>query len=137
MVAQEVEQEKQTIDVRLERDSNTKAMQKLQASRAWAMAEAKRIELIKQRNDVCRTQLQKWLSWTLGNMHQASNGTTFFYLVWTPIVIFWSVMIAMAVPAAVACRQPDGICHQTRVLALNLRKQVTAIPQFLLSKLGL
>jgi hypothetical protein len=134
LVAQEVEQEKQTIDLRVERDSNTKAIQKLQASRAWAMAQAKRLELIKQRNEACRTQLQKWLSWTLGNMHRASNGTTFFYLVWTPIVVFWSVMIAMAVPTAVACPQPDGICHRTRVLALEAKK-VVLLPQMLMGKL--
>ena len=120
--------------LRVERDSDMKAIQKLQASRAWAMAQAKRIELIKQRNEVCRTQLQKWLSWTLGNMHRASNGTTFFYLIWTPIVIFWSVMIAMAAPTTVACPQPDGICRHGRVLALEAKKAVL-LPHLLLSRL--
>lgn len=135
MVTEKVEQEKQTIDVRVEQDSNAKAVKKLKASHAWAAAEEKRRELLKQRNEFYRVQFQKWLNWTFGNLHRASNRTTFYYLVWTPTIIFWTAMIVSAVPNAIACPKPDGICHNTRMMALSLRTQVTAIPRFFVSKL--
>lgn len=91
----------------------------------------------KREDEARRAQLQKWLGWTFGNLHRASNGTTFFYLAWTPLVIFWSVIVTMAVPTAVACPKPDGICHASRMLALSVRQQAEAVPRFLLSKLGL
>lgn len=137
MVTEKVEQEKQTIDVRVEQNSEAKAVKKLKASRAWATAEEKRRELLKQRNEFYRAQLQQWLNWIFGNLHRASNKTTFYYLVWTPTIIFWTVMITLAVPTKLACPKPDGICHNTRMLALSLRSQVTAIPRFVLSKLRL
>jgi hypothetical protein len=32
---------------------------------------------------------------------------------WTPTVIFWSVIITWSVPTAITCPKPDGICHNT------------------------
>lgn len=78
-----------------------------------------------------RDRLQKWLKWSFGNLHRISNSTTFLFLVWTPLVIFWSVVITMSVPVAVACPKPEGICHNTRKLALTFREQITAIPKVL------
>lgn len=112
-------------------------MHKLQASLEWTAAEEKRIKRIKERNETLRAQLQKWLDLTFGNLHRASNRTTFFYLAWTPLVIFWTVIVTMAVPTAIACPKPDGICHNTRMLALSARQHVEAVPKVLLSKLGL
>ena len=109
-------------------------MQKLQASLEWTAAEEKRIKRIKERNETRSAQLQKWLDLTFGNLHRASNKTTFFYLAWPPLVIFWSVIITAAVPTAIACPKPDGICHNTRMLALEAKKTVVQLPQLLLRK---
>lgn len=134
-VAEQVAQEKQTINIRVEQDSDTKAIEKLKASRAWSEAEEKRLKLLSERDETYRALLQKWLSLIFGNLHRASNEITFFYLVWTPLVIFWSVIITWSIPSVIACPKPDGICHNTRMLALSFREQVTAIPKFLFSRL--
>jgi Flp pilus assembly protein TadB len=135
-VALQVAQEKQTIDVRVEQDSDIKAIEKLEANRAWCEAEEKRLRLLRERDETYRALLQKWLNLTFGNLHRTSNSTTFFYLVWTPLVIFWSVIITWSLPNAIACPKPDGICHNTRMLALSFREQVTVIPKFLSKLLG-
>jgi ATP-dependent protease HslVU (ClpYQ) ATPase subunit len=57
LVTEKVEQEKQTIDVRVEQYSEAKAVKKLKASRAWAEAEEKRRELLKQRNEFYRSSV--------------------------------------------------------------------------------
>ncbi len=63
---------------------------------------------------------QMWLKWTVGNLHKASNRTTFFYLVWTPLVVFYSAIAFMGMPVAVACPKENGVCHNLRVLAVKL-----------------
>jgi hypothetical protein len=73
-------------------------------------------------DEAWRQRLQLWLLWTIGNLHKASNRTTFFYLVWTPLVAFYCAIAFMGMPVAVACAKPDGVCHNLRVMALETRK---------------
>ncbi|WP_144405747.1 hypothetical protein [Aliterella atlantica] len=61
-------------------------------------------------------------------MHPAYNRITFFYLVWTPLVIFYCAIAFMGMPVAVACAKPDGVCHNLRVIALETKKTVS-LPQ--------
>jgi hypothetical protein len=94
----------------------------------------KAIAIAKRSDEVRREQWQKWLNWTFGNLHRASNRNTFFYLLWTSLVIFYCAIFFMGMPDAVACREPNGICHNLRVFALYIKEQVTSVPQFLLPK---
>ena len=87
-----------------------------------------------QRLDKARMERwQMWLKWTVGNLHKASNRTTFFYLVWTPLVVFYCAIAFMGMPIAVACAKPDGVCHNLRVMALETRKTML-LPQVLWDK---
>uniref|UniRef100_UPI003593FA62 hypothetical protein n=1 Tax=Nostoc sp. TaxID=1180 RepID=UPI003593FA62 len=75
-----------------------------------------------QRLDKARMERwQLWLKWTFGTLHRASNRTTFYYLVWTPLVIFYCAIAFMGMPTAVLCPKPKGVCHNLRVLALKTK----------------
>jgi hypothetical protein len=75
-----------------------------------------------QRLDKARMERwQMWLKWTFGTLHRASNRITFFYLLWTPLVIFYSAISFMGMPTAVLCPKPDGVCHNLRVMALETK----------------
>ncbi len=88
-----------------------------------------------QRLDKARMERwQMWLKWTVGNLHKASNRTTFFYFVWTPLVVFYCAIAFMGMPVAVACPKANGVCHNLRVMALETRKTVL-LPQVLWDKL--
>ena len=89
---------------------------------------AKAITISKRLDEASRERWQMWLKWTIGNLHKASNRTTFFYLVWTPLVIFYCAIAFMGMPVAVACPKPNGICHNLRVMALETRRTVL-LPQ--------
>ena len=82
-----------------------------------------------QRLDKARMERwQMWLKWTFGTLHRASNRITFFYLLWTPLVIFYSAIAFIGMPTAVLCPEPNGICHNMRVLSLEVKKTLT-LPQ--------
>lgn len=89
------------------------------------------IALAKRSDEARREQWQKWLNWTLGNLHRASNRNTFFYLLWTSLVIFYCAIFFMGMPTAVACPQHNGICHNLRIFALYVKEQIIAIPRLL------
>ena len=95
---------------------------------------AKAAAISQKLDEVWRQRWQLWLKWTLGNLHKASNRTTFFYLVWTPLVAFYCAIAFMGMPVAVACAKPDGVCHNLRVMALETRKAVL-LPQMWWEKL--
>lgn len=88
----------------------------------------------KRLDEAWQQRWQLWLKWTVGTLHRASNRTTFFYLVWTPLVIFYCAIAFMGMPTAVICPKPDGVCHNLRVMALETRKTVS-LPQVLWDKL--
>ena len=75
-----------------------------------------------------------WLKWTFGTLHRASNRITFFYLLWTPMVIFYSAVAFMGMPTAVLCPKPNGICQNLRVMAVETKKTVLS-PQILWDKI--
>ncbi len=119
--------------MRVAKDASVKALELLKTNEQWLQQKENRIRLMQKNSELLREQLQKWLNWTFGSLHRASNGTTFFYLVWTPLVIFWSVIITWGVPTKLACPKPDGICHNTRMMALSAKK-VMLLPKDILSK---
>jgi hypothetical protein len=94
----------------------------------------KAVVVQKHLDEAWRQRWQLWLKWTVGNLHKASNRTTFFYLVWTPLVAFYCAIAFMGMPVAVACAKPDGVCHNLRVIALETRKTVL-LPQVWWDKL--
>ncbi len=110
-----------------------KALELLKTNEQWLQQKEDRIRLMQKNSEVLREQLQRWLNWTFSNLHRTSNSTTFFYLAWTPLVIFWSVIITWGVPTKLACPKPDGICHNTRMMALSAKK-VMLLPKDILSK---
>ncbi|MBV8884514.1 MAG: hypothetical protein JO235_11035 [Chroococcidiopsidaceae cyanobacterium CP_BM_RX_35] len=140
LVNQELEEERQTINGRIEQASDSKAEQlareKLNASLTWAAAEERKAKAIKQTGDTLRSEGQKLLGWTVGNFYRLMNKTTLFCLVWNPMLIFWVVIIAYAVPTKMACPQPHGVCHAARKLALSAR-EVAGIPGLVFSRLRL
>lgn len=90
---------------------------------------------MKKEEDKARMErLQNWLDWTLGNLHRVSNSTTFLYIFWTPMVIFWSVIISMALPSSVACPKSNSICHHARALGLSAKNAVLWLPSSLQGK---
>lgn len=93
--------------------------------------QAKAIAQKQHLDEAKRQRWQLWLKWTVGNLHKASNRTTFFYLVWTPLVIFYCAIAFMGMPVAVACPKPDGVCHNLRVMAVETK----LLPQVLWNKL--
>lgn len=137
MVAEQVEHqlaiERKTIDVRVDKDALVKALQLLKTNEQWLQQKEDRLLLMQKNSSFLREQLQRWLNWSFQNLHRASNGTTFFYLIWTPLVIFWSVIITWGVPTKLACPKPDGICHNTRMAALEAKK-VMLLPSIIVSK---
>jgi len=96
--------------------------------------QAKAIAQEQRLDEARRQRWQMWLKWTIGNLHKASNRTTFFYLVWTPLVIFYCAIAFIRMPVAVACAKPDGVCHHLRVMALETRKTML-LPQVWVDKL--
>ena len=90
--------------------------------RTKAIAQTKRLD------EARMERWRLWLKWTFGNLHRASNRITFFYLLWTPLVMFYSAVAFMGMPTAVLCDKPNGICHNMRVLSLEARKTLT-LPQ--------
>ena len=83
--------------------------------RAKAIAQEQRLDKAKME------RWQMWLKWTFGTLHRASNRITFFYLLWTPLVIFYSAIAFMGMPTAVLCPKPNGVCHNLRVMALETK----------------
>jgi len=77
---------------------------------------------VTQRLDKARMERwQMWLKWTFGTLHRTSNRTTFFYLAWTPMVIFYCAIAFMGMPTAVVCPKENGLCRNLRVVALETK----------------
>ena len=96
--------------------------------RTKAIAQTKRL-------DEARVERwQMWLKWTFGTLHRASNRITFFYLLWTPMVIFYSAITFMGMPTAVLCPKPNGVCQTLRVMAVETKKTVRS-PQIVWDKI--
>ena len=96
--------------------------------RTKAIAQTKRLD------EARAERWQMWLKWTFGTLHRASNRITFFYLLWTPMVIFYSAITFMGMPTAVLCPKPNGVCQNLRVMAVETQKTVLS-PQILWDKI--
>lgn len=110
------------------------ALEELQSNQQWLAQKEHRIQLLHKHSEERLLQTQKWLNLIGSNFRRTFNSTTFFYLGWTSAVIFWTVIITMAVPNAVACPMPNGICHQARVMGLSARKAAFWLPNLLQGK---
>ena len=103
MVREQVDQEKQTIDVRVVKQAKTKATQMLRNNQEWLSLQQQRSE-----------QRRKWLSWLLG-VFRYHTWTWAFIIWWGAIAAAWGWIGGINTPLSVVCSTRTSLCYQARV----------------------
>ena len=113
-VAQQVEAERRTINVRVIKEAETKADQLLQTNKEWVQAEKQRLYLLHKRGE----EVRRWLNWLLDLVRRATN-TVIFFLLWGAIAASWGWIGGINTPSAIICRTRTSLCYQMRIRALK------------------
>jgi hypothetical protein len=100
---QQIADQKRTIDVQIEKASNTKATDKLKKSKAW-------LELRQQRFE----RFKGFLFW-LGGWVGSGRSGIFTYAITITAVALGSVMIGINTPSTIPCPDKKSYCYQLRI----------------------
>lgn len=106
---EKVEQEKRTIDLRVEQASDAKALELLKTNQQWVQSQAKRLQLFKQRNE----QYRQWLTWLFYLIGRNLN-TWMFFVVWTVAIGTWGWIGGINTPNGIFCPTRSSLCYSAR-----------------------
>jgi Flp pilus assembly protein TadB len=117
-----LEEERRTIDIRVEKVSSVKAAQltqkKLKDSQEWIQLEQQRLKLQKQKTD----QIKSCLLW-LGRWLGSGFSGVCFYFICLLIYVALGTMLGINLPSKIACLDAKSICF-----LLRLDKSKVVIP---------
>jgi hypothetical protein len=108
-VAQQVEAQKRTIDVRVVQEAKSKAIELLKTSKEWVDSEQQRLQLLERKGEEAR----RWLSWLMGIVRRSANSWIFFIL-WSVTVAGWGWVGGINTPPILICQSQQDLCYRMR-----------------------
>ena len=118
LVTQRVEQERRTIDVRVDTASEAKApqlaTQMLKDNKEWVASEAQRLILKQQKDE----QFRKSWDWFMSIIGRFAN-TTVFFVVWGVVAAASGWIGGINTPLSVICSNRTSLCYQARIRAVK------------------